>query len=327
MSDRTKTPEDHVSAMGKPAESGRIVSINVSPKKGVRKTPVKEALLKENYGIEGDAHASSSWHRQVSLLAIESIGKAQCSKNSAKKNLEPGDFAENITTKGLALAQLPIGTKLLIGQSLTEVTQIGKRCHEKCEIYRETGDCIMPREGIFVKVLSGGPAKAGDPVSVLHITAAVITLSDKGSKGERIDESGPLINELLAAIGAGVLHYEVIPDEEEILKERLLKYSALVDLVVTTGGTGLTARDVTPEATAAVIERHLPGIAEAMRACGMQKTKRAMLSRGIAGTRGTCLIINLPGSPKAVRESLEAVLDVIPHAISKIKGQGEDCAL
>ncbi len=319
----------HKKISGSPAlTGGKVVSINISPKKGTKKIPVREACLKENYGLEGDAHASSSWHRQVSLLAIESIEKARCSKKSEKgKDLGPGDFAENITTQGLALAELPIGTKLLIGRALAEITQIGKRCHEKCEIYRQTGDCIMPREGIFVKVLSGGPVKAGDPVSVLHITAAVITLSDKGSKGERIDESGPLINELLAAIGAGVLHYEVIPDEEEMLKERLLKYSALVDLVVTTGGTGLTARDVTPEATAAVIERHLPGIAEAMRACGMQKTKRAMLSRGIAGARGACLIINLPGSPKAVRESLEAVLDVIPHAVSKIKGQGEDCAL
>ena len=160
-----------------------------------------------------------------------------------------------------------------------------------------------------------------------RITAAVITLSDKGSKGERADESGPLISKLLAPIGAGVLHYEIIPDEEELLKERLIRYSALVDLIITTGGTGLTARDITPEATAAVIERQLPGLSEAMRAHGMQKTKRAMLSRGIAGARGTCLIINLPGSPKAVKEGLEAVLDVIPHAIEKIKGSGEDCAL
>ena len=308
---------------------GKIVSINVSPKKGTRKIPVPEALLRENFGIEGDAHASSSWHRQVSLLAMESIGKAQCSlaKKGAERALAPGDFAENITTEGLALAELPVGTKLLIGQSLAEVTQIGKRCHEKCEIYKLAGDCIMPKEGIFVKVLSEGMIKIGDPVAVLQITAAVITLSDKGSKGERADESGPLISKLLAGAGAGVLHYEMIPDEMELLKERLIRYSSMVDLIITTGGTGLSARDITPEATAAVVERQLPGLAEAIRAHGMQKTKRAMLSRGIAGTRGDCLIINLPGSPKAVREGLESVIDVIPHAISKIKGPGEDCAI
>ncbi len=305
---------------------GKVVSINISPKKGTRKAPVAEALLMENFGIEGDAHASSSWHRQVSMLAVESIGKARCSPGG-KTSLGPGDFAENITTEGLALAELPVGTQLLIGQSVVEVTQIGKRCHEKCEIYRQTGDCIMPREGIFVKVLSGGRIKTGDPVAVLHITAAVITLSDKGAKGERTDESGPLIARLLSAAGAGVIHYEMIPDEAEMLRERLIRYSSLVDLIITTGGTGLSDRDITPEATASVVERQLPGLAEAMRAHGMQKTRRAMLSRGIAGTRGACLIINLPGSPKAVREGLEAVIDVIPHAISKIKGPEEDCAV
>ncbi len=304
---------------------GRIVSINVSMNKGTRKKSVSEAVLKENFGIEGDAHASSSWHRQVSLLALESIEKARCRPDGGA--LAPGDFAENITTRGLALAQLPVGTKLLIGQSVTEVTQIGKRCHEKCEIYRQAGDCIMPREGIFVKVLSGGRIRTGDPVAVARFTAAVITLSDKGSRGERIDESGPLISEILAEAGAGVLHYEMIPDEMETLKDRLIRYSPLVDLIITTGGTGLSARDITPEATAAVIERQLPGLAEAMRARGMQKTRRAMLSRGIAGTRGACLIINLPGSPGAVADGLGAVIDVIPHAISKIKGPGEDCAV
>ncbi len=304
---------------------GRIVSINISTKKGTRKTPVPEAVLRENFGIEGDAHASSSWHRQISLLAIESIEKARCSPQGGA--LAPGDFAENITTRGLALAELPVGTKLIIGRSVTEVTQIGKRCHEKCEIYRQSGDCIMPREGIFVKVLSGGGIRTGDAVAIARFTAAVITLSDKGSKGERTDESGPLVSSLLAAAGAGVLRYEMIPDEMETLKERLIRYSALADLIITTGGTGLSPRDITPEATAAVLERQLPGLAEAMRAHGMQKTKRAMLSRGIAGTRGTCLIINLPGSPKAVADGLAAVMDVIPHAISKIKGTGEDCAV
>ncbi|MDA8086277.1 MAG: MogA/MoaB family molybdenum cofactor biosynthesis protein [Nitrospiraceae bacterium] len=158
------------------------------------------------------------------------------------------------------------------------------------------------------------------------IRAAVITLSDKGSKGLRTDESGPLITKLLTPIGARVLHYELIPDELQTLKEMLIRRSLMVDLIITTGSTGLGPRDIAPEATAAVIEREVPGIAEAMRAHGMKMTKRAMLSRGLAGTRGKCLIINLPGSPKAVGEALEAVIEAIPHAVSMIRGSEEDCA-
>ena len=159
------------------------------------------------------------------------------------------------------------------------------------------------------------------------ITAAVLTLSDKGSRGEREDLAGPLIREMIAVIGATVRYYEVIPDEKGLIKEKLIDYSNKVDLVITTGGTGLSPRDVTPEATREVIDREIPGIAETMRSLGLKKTKRAMLSRAVAGVRGNTLIINLPGSPKAVREGLEAVMEVIPHAIEKIKGSTEDCAV
>jgi len=159
------------------------------------------------------------------------------------------------------------------------------------------------------------------------ITAAVLTLSDKGSRGEREDLAGPLIREMIAVIGATVRYYEVIPDEKGLIKEKLIDYSNKVDLVITTGGTGLSPRDVTPEATREVIDREIPGIAETMRSLGLKKTKRAMLSRAVAGVRGNTLIINLPGSPKAVREGLEAVMEVIPHAIEKIKGSTDDCAV
>ena len=158
------------------------------------------------------------------------------------------------------------------------------------------------------------------------ITAAVLTLSDKGSKGEREDLAGPLIREMIASIGATVEYYEIIPDEKDLIKEKLMDYSKKVDLVLTTGGTGLSPRDVTPEATLEVIDKEIPGIAETMRSAGLEKTKRAMLSRAVAGVRGNTLIINMPGSPKAVREGLEAIMDVIPHAIEKIKGSTEDCA-
>lgn len=158
------------------------------------------------------------------------------------------------------------------------------------------------------------------------ITVAILTLSDKGSRGEREDLSGPAIREMIEEIGGVVEYYEVIPDERELIKEKLIEYSKKADVILTTGGTGLSPRDVTPEATIEVIDREIPGMAEAMRSEGSKKTKRAMLSRAVAGVRGKCLIVNLPGSLKAVREGLEAVLEVIPHAVEKIKGSTEDCA-
>ena len=143
--------------------SGKVVSVNISDKKGVRKKPVDEILLKADYGIEGDAHASSEWHRQVSLLAMESIKKMQ----EMGLDVKPGDFAENITTEGLDLITLPIGTKINIGSGVIgEVSQIGKECHTRCAIYYQAGDCVMPKEGIFIKVLRGGYVRAGDRVKV-----------------------------------------------------------------------------------------------------------------------------------------------------------------
>lgn len=158
------------------------------------------------------------------------------------------------------------------------------------------------------------------------ITVAVITLSDKASRGEREDLSGASIREALKDIGAVIRYYDVLPDEKSLIKDKLLEYSNKVDLILTTGGTGLSPRDVTPEATLEVIDREIPGITEAMRMEGFRKTKRAMLSRAVAGVRGRTLIINLPGSPKAVKENLEVIMDVIPHAIEKIKGDTTECA-
>jgi molybdopterin adenylyltransferase len=158
------------------------------------------------------------------------------------------------------------------------------------------------------------------------ITVAVLTLSDKGAKGERDDKSGLLIQELLKRIGAEVKSYDILPDEKDLIKEKLIQFSAQVDLIITTGGTGLAPRDVTPDATLEIIEKEVPGIAEAMRLEGLKKTNRAMLSRAVAGVRGKCLIINLPGSPKAVREGLEAIIEVIPHAVEKLKGDPSECA-
>ncbi|MBF0473649.1 MAG: MOSC domain-containing protein [Nitrospirae bacterium] len=140
-----------------------VISVNISAKKGIRKKAVPEAKVIENFGIEGDAHASSQWHRQVSLLAIESIEKMK----AKGLNVDCGDFAENLTTKGIILPDLPIGTRLMIGSIEAEVTQIGKECHTRCAIYHQAGDCVMPNEGIFVKVLNSGVFKPGDIIKVL----------------------------------------------------------------------------------------------------------------------------------------------------------------
>lgn len=158
------------------------------------------------------------------------------------------------------------------------------------------------------------------------ISVAILTLSDKGSKGEREDLSGPAIGEMLKGIGAEIKHYEILPDEKQMIKEKLIEFSPKVDLILTTGGTGLSPRDVTPDATREVIDREIPGIAEIMRSEGMKKTRRSMLSRAVAGVREQTLIVNLPGSPKAVKENLEVVLDILSHAIEKIKGDSSDCA-
>ncbi|MFN3480588.1 MAG: molybdenum cofactor biosynthesis protein B [Thermodesulfovibrionales bacterium] len=158
------------------------------------------------------------------------------------------------------------------------------------------------------------------------IRVAILTLSDKGSRGEREDRSGPAIREVLKGIDSDILYYDILPDDKELIKEKLIEYSEKVDLILTTGGTGLSPRDVTPEATREVIEREIPGIPEIMRIEGMKKTPRAMLSRAVAGVRGRSLIVNLPGSPVAVKENLEVIIDTIPHAIEKIKGDTSECA-
>jgi MOSC domain-containing protein YiiM len=141
----------------------KVISVNISDKKGMRKKPVTEITVRSDFGIEGDAHASSEWHRQVSLLAVESIDKMR----DAGLDVHPGDFAENITTEGIDLVSLPVGTKIHIGSEVVgEVSQIGKVCHTRCAIYYQAGDCVMPKEGIFVKVLKGGRVAAGDTVEI-----------------------------------------------------------------------------------------------------------------------------------------------------------------
>lgn len=159
-------------------------------------------------------------------------------------------------------------------------------------------------------------------------TVGIITASDKGSKGEREDLSGKLIAEIVTAFGYTVSHYVVVPDDEEMLRQTMIQFADVekVALILTTGGTGFSQRDVTPEATLGVIERQAMGIAEAIRANSLKMTPKGMLSRGVAGIRGKTLIINMPGSPKAVRESLDYILSPIHHGIQILLGDDSECA-
>jgi molybdopterin adenylyltransferase len=151
----------------------------------------------------------------------------------------------------------------------------------------------------------------------------ILTISDKGAEGKREDISGETIREMLSKAGSSVVKYAVVPDEWKEITETLTKWadSGKIDVILTTGGTGLSERDITPEATLSVVDKTVPGIVEAMRAKSLEKTPMAMLSRATAGVRGKCLIVNLPGSPKAVRECLEAVLPAIPHGVEIITGK------
>ena len=308
---------------------GKLIAICTSEKKGTQKQQVEHAVLRENHGIEGDAHAGN-WHRQVSLLGLEKIEDFR----ERGAEVEFGAFGENLIIEGFDFRNLPVGTRFRIGDALLEMTQIGKECHTHCAIYHMVGDCIMPREGVFAKVLQGGEIKPGDTVTEIEpaqdrpFTAAWITLSDKGAEGLREDESGPLIGRILTENGYDVVETILIPDDEDILKKELTRLAdqRQVNLVMTTGGTGFSPRDITPEATEAVCERMTPGISEAIRAYSMTKTPRAMLSRATSGIRGKTLIINLPGSPKAVRESMEFMMSSLKHGLEILNGRTSDCA-
>ncbi|MBT9136477.1 MAG: Molybdopterin adenylyltransferase [Firmicutes bacterium] len=302
---------------------GAVNAVSISKDKGMRKSPQPFVDIVLEHGLAGDAHGGVG-HRQVSLLALESIKKMQ----AMGIDVHPGDFAENITLHGVDLAKVSVGTRLSLGDgAMLEITQLGKECHERCAIYYQAGDCVMPREGVFARVLRGGQVKAGDEVLVWpKLRILVITMSDRCSRHEAVDESGPALAAELALTGASVATVLLADDYDDLVE--LLTATCdqnAADIVLTTGGTGLSPRDVTPEATLAVIERVVPGIAENMRAQSLKVTQAAMLSRAVAGTRKKTLIINLPGSKKGALECLRVFLPVLPHAYEVMQGQNSDC--
>lgn len=308
---------------------GRVRAICISKERGTEKEAVPEGHFLVDFGIQGDAHAGN-WHRQVSLLSYDKVEAF----NQRGADVSDGAFGENLVVEGIDFASLPVGTRLCAGTAQLEMTQIGKECHSHCAIYKRMGECIMPREGVFARVIQEGIIRPGDDMTAIApqedrpFQAAVITLSDKGARGERKDESGPAAVQLLQEAGYQVAETLLIADEPEVLKKHLIRLadSRQVDLIITSGGTGFSLRDQTPEATLAVADRNAPGIAEAIRAQSMTITNRAMLSRGVSVIRGKTLIINLPGSPKAVKESLGFILESLGHGLTVLRGSATECA-
>ena len=311
-------------------KKGVVRGICISKKRGTAKYPVESARIVPDWGIEEDAHGGK-WHRQISLLALEKIEAFR----EQGADVDFGAFGENLIIEGFDLRNVPVDSEIRIGDTVRlKVTQIGKECHSHCQIYKRMGDCIMPREGVFAEVVTGGHIKVGDEVVMEQVksdrpfSAAVITLSDKGSVGEREDKSGPMIVEMLKDAGYDIKETILLPDEQKKLEKELIRLAdqRQLNVIFTTGGTGFSERDRTPEATVNVCDRMANGIAEAIRNYSMTITKRAMFSRAVSGIRKKTLIINLPGSPKAVQEALEFLLPELGHGLGILRGTEGECA-
>jgi molybdopterin adenylyltransferase len=301
----------------------KIRSLNLSENKGTIKQPVESVYITET-GLDGDAHAGY-WHRQVSLLGVESIKKAG-EQNGQQYNF--GDFGENITTEGIELYKANILDRFQAGEVLMEITQIGKKCHKGCEIMNISGNCIMPAEGIFCRVLKPGKLKTGDVMHYIpkQIKISVITLSDRAYNNIYPDKSGPLAERLLEDFFKSrnrPVHIEkiIIPDDEQMLKNALreaVDHSA--DIIVTTGGTGIGKRDITPDVVKTMLDKEIPGIMELIRYKYGSENPNALLSRSIAGVAGNSLVYVLPGNTRAVNEYLSEISKTLEHSLRMIHG-------
>ena len=300
----------------------KIVSVNISEKKGTVKKPVDQVVVNEK-GIVGDAHAGN-WHRQITLLAQERIDEFA---KEIGRPIKPGEFAENITTEGIDLTKVTILDRFKIGRVELEVTQIGKKCHgDGCAIFREVGKCVMPHEGIFCRVLNGGTIKPGEPLEYYphSLRIAVITVSDRASKGEYEDLSGP---EIVGKIKVYFkdkpwkqnIHTVIVPDDAETLEGEIKLLTNGFDIIFTTGGTGLGSRDITPEVVEGLLDKTIPGIMEHIRVKYGAKIPNALLSRSVAGVISKTLIYALPGSVKAVREYMDEILKTVEHSVFMLK--------
>lgn len=301
-----------------------VLSVNISEKKGTIKKAVPFINLDFN-GVQGDAHAGS-WHRQVSLLAEESITRFS---GKAGRQINYGEFAENITTQGIELWKTHPLDRFTIGNAELEVTQIGKECHgSSCAIYREVGNCVMPREGIFARVIKPGMVKAGDQMQYFPyiFDIQIITLSDRVSRGEYEDLSGPGIEELVSAFFDELqwqynIDITVIPDDAGQLQLLLEGFAESgTDIIFTTGGTGIGPRDITVDVVKPMLDKEMPGIMELIRYKYGSQKPNALISRAVAGVMAGTLVYTLPGSVKAVNEYCNEILPALRHSIMMLHG-------
>ncbi len=301
-----------------------VLSVNISKKKGTVKKPVEKAVL-NSIGIPEDAH-SGHWHRQVSMLAKESIEKFS---KYANRNIVPGEFAENITTKGMELYKTAPMDRFISDDLELMVTQIGKKCHgDNCAIFREVGNCVMPKEGIFVKVIKGGNIQAKTIFKYVPriLKIKIITLSDRASKGIYEDKSGPLIQAFAQKFfDKRYRHYsfenKIIPDDKKLLKKAVIEsVNQNFDIIFTTGGTGIGPRDITPDVVKPLLDKEITGITELIRVKYGMKKPNALISRAVAGTINKTLIYTLPGSTKAVNEYMTEILPTVEHSLYMLHG-------
>jgi len=304
---------------------GTVVAVCTSTMKGIAKKNQGRAVFKADWGIEGDAHAGN-WHRQVSLLSHDKVEAFR--KEGA--TVADGDFGENLLVTGIDFRTLAIGTICVCQDVVLRITQIGKECHHGCQIFQTMGHCIMPTEGVFAKVLSGGTIETGMRMQVFEeYRAFILCSSDRCFAHKRVDGSTPVLQKRLEEAGFSVVGTCLLPDDRTALARTMAEVcdSYQADLLITTGGTGLSLRDVTPEATMDIAHRLVPGLGELMRSKSLAFTERAALSRSVSATRHQTLVVNLPGSPKAALENLEALLPVLDHGLSALGGRNLDCAV
>ena len=299
---------------------GKVLSVNLSAERGVKK-PVSELILTEK-GIQGDVHAGH-WNRQVSIIDQSHIQRFK--KITEARDTQFGEFAENITAEGLHDIDFQTFDLLKIGEAILEVTQVGKPFHDQ---FRELGNYVMPRVGVFCRVKKAGSIKKND--SIEHLPKIyknlVITLSDRAAQGEYEDKSGPeIITYLNQFWKKKKVRYQVehiiIPDDSKQLEEHLTKAkNNTVDIVITTGGTGIGKRDITVDTVRSMLDKEIPGVMEMIRMkYGIEKPN-ALLSRGVAGVMNDSLVYTLPGSVKAVNEYMTEILKTMQHLIYMLHG-------
>lgn len=296
----------------------------MSREKGTPKRPVDRIEI-DGRGIVGDAHAGV-WHRQVSLLGRRSIERFT---EQTGKPVLPGEFAENMTLDGLEMNRVAVLDRLSFDEVELEISQIGKKCHgEGCTIFQQVGKCVMPSEGIFARVVRGGTLAAGACGEFIPrpLQVKIFTLSDRASAGDYVDRSGPRIKQLLEGFFADrrwhpTFESVILPDDPARLRPALLAAcKAGVDVIITTGGTGVGPRDTTPEVVLGVCEKLLPGIIESIRVKFGKENPNALLSRSVAGIAGTTQIYALPGSVRAVEQYMGEILKTLEHLIYMLHG-------